>query len=338
MAEHLQIFRLDKAFILMAAWMFCGANTAVGQALTRKDTDEIRVLARERIKGLNDLLNAVSNDDLSNYERRYIMMNSYMPGNDQIFFNDGVIVEDDVDPKHTTSAPELDTPIEKYLSNFDLFYSKSETNTVEFSNIVVSDVKMDKYAFVKVFYTEQFKGKNSNNSIPYQPLSRVAELRADKVAGDWVVYLTGIAFNSTANAKAVPVTPVPSANYETAKKNKDQPVATKPTDKKQPVVAEADKAEGERMFKDLNKPNQAEIQRAKKMGMIKLGVGVAALAFGAVTYAMLNKDFKDYKSRINNPEGLTSYAKPGIYISIGSAAVGVGVTVSSLLDFKKARR
>ena len=34
---------------------------AGAQALTRRDADEIRVLAREKVKGLNDLLNAVAN-------------------------------------------------------------------------------------------------------------------------------------------------------------------------------------------------------------------------------------------------------------------------------------
>lgn len=68
------------------------ALQAGAQALTRRDADEIRVLAREKVKGLNDLLNAIANEDLSNYERRYLMMNSYMPSNDQIFINYGVIV------------------------------------------------------------------------------------------------------------------------------------------------------------------------------------------------------------------------------------------------------
>jgi hypothetical protein len=268
-----------------------------------------------------------------------MMMNSYMPGNDQIFFNDGVIIEDDIDPSHKNSSPELDTPIEKYLNNFDLFYSKSESNTIEFSNIVVSDAKMSKYAFVKVFYSELFKGKNANSKTPYQLVSRVAELRADKVAGAWTVYLTGIAFNSTANAIAAPVTPVPSATYESAKKNQGQPVAEKPTDMKPVVTAKPeDKKAAEIVSEQLNKTNQAELDHLKKVARIKLGVGVAAFAFGAVTYAMLNKDFKDYKSRISNPEGLTSYAKPGIYISIGTAAVGLGVTVSSVLDFQKLKR
>jgi hypothetical protein len=330
--------RKPLLYIIMALGALY-SQTSAAQSLSRKDADEIRVLAREKIKALNDLLNAISNDDLSNYERRYMMMNSYMPGNDQIFFNDGVIVEDDLDPNHVSSAPGLDTPIEKYLSNFDLFYTKSETNTVEFSNLVVSDVKMNKYAFVKVSYTQLFKAKNSSNPTPYQAVSRIAELRADKVQGAWAVYLTGIAFNSAAQAIAAPVTPLPSATYESAKKNLDQPTAEKPTDMKpKKVMTEEDKKVSGNLSTQISKVSQAELEHTRRRATLKLGVGLTAFAFGAVTYAMLNKDYKDYKNRISNPEGLTGYAKPGIYISLGSAAAGLGITVTSLLDFRKAKK
>ncbi|CAG5074222.1 hypothetical protein DYBT9623_04991 [Dyadobacter sp. CECT 9623] len=323
----------NTCFLLVAAAFL--SNQTSAQTLSRKDADEIRVLARERIKGLNDLLNAIANEDLSNYERKYLMMNSYMPSNDQIFVNDGVIVEDDVDPKHKVSAPGLDTPIEKYLSNFDLFYVKSETNTIEFTNLVVGDVKVDKYPFVKVFYTQHFKGKSNKDNTPYQPITRVAELRADKSGNDWIVYLTRVAFNSSENAKSAPVNPAPSATYDSLQKKKE-PVVAQQMEKK-PAVSQQDTKQAERVSEQISQVNQAEIRQARKWGAIKLGAGVAALAFGAVTYSMLNKDYKDYKEKIANPEGLTSYAKPGVYISIGAAAVGIGVSLSSIFDFKKVK-
>ncbi|MCE6988892.1 hypothetical protein [Dyadobacter sp. CY323] len=321
--------------ILFVFTLMCLAGQGYAQTLSRKDADEIRVLAREKVKGLNDLLNAIANEDLSNYERRYLMMNSYMPSNDQIFVNDGVIVEDDTDPKNKVSAPGLDTPIEKYLSNFDLFYTKTEINTIEFTNIVVGDVKVDKYPFVKVFYTQHFKGKSNRDNTPFTSISRVAELRADKSGNDWVVFLTRIAFNSAENAKAVPVTPKPSEKYDSLQRKKE-PIAAQPTDKK-PVATPEETRQTERVSQQISQVNQAQIAQARKWGAIKLGAGVAALAFGAVTYSMLNKDYKDYKNRIENSEGFTSYAKPGVYISIGAAAVGIGLSVSSIFDFKTAK-
>ncbi|WP_229248363.1 hypothetical protein [Dyadobacter sandarakinus] len=333
MVEVINKKELGRCMGLCILLLVIGTSPLQAQALSRKDADEIRVLAREKVRGLNELLNAIANEDLSNYERKYLIMNSYMPSPDQIFINDGVIVEDDTDPKHKTAAPGPDTPIEKYLSNFDLFYTKSETNTIEFTNLVVSDVKVDKYPFVKVFYTEHFK--STRGGTPYEPVSRVAELRADKSGSDWMVFLTRLAFSSPANVKSVPVTPRPSASYDSLQRNKE-PVLARPADKK-PVAATGQTQDVQRVTQALDQAAVADAQRRRKLGIIKAGAGVAALAFGGVTYSMLSKDYKDYKARIAGHEGITSYAKPGIYISVGAAAVGLGVSLTSLFDFKNAK-
>ena len=75
----------------------------------------------------------------------------------------------------------------------------------------------------------------------------------------------------------------------------------------------------------------------KRNGLIMAGVGIAAIAFGAVTYSMLNKDHKDYKNTIANAEGITSYASPGIYIAGGAAVAGLGLSLASIPKFLKAR-
>ncbi len=75
----------------------------------------------------------------------------------------------------------------------------------------------------------------------------------------------------------------------------------------------------------------------KRNGLIMAGAGIAAIAFGAVTYSMLNKDHKDYRNTIANAEGITSYASPGIYIAGGAAAAGLGLSLASIPRFRKAR-
>ncbi len=292
--------------------------------LNRRATDQIRALAREKVRALNDLLNAIANDDLTTYDRKYIVMNSYMPSNDQLFFNDGVIVEDDIDPTHTAAATGSDVVIERYLSNLDLFYQKSTTNTIEFSNIVVGDVKAgEKYPYVKVFFTSQFNGKNKNIGTPYQPTQRVAEFIAASVDDEWIVYITRLAFQTpTAMQDNIAALPV-STSID----------AEKPTD-----MAKS-KEETPASVKKLGKQvSSASAKKQKMTGLIKVGVGVAALAFGTATFLMLNDDHADYKKRIANAEGITSYAAPGIYISGGAAAVGIGIGLTSLGNFKKAKR
>lgn len=299
-----------------------------GQVLSRKDSDEIRILAREKVKALNDLLNAIANEDLSNYERNYLITNSFMPGNDQLFFNDGVVVESDIDPKHTSSAPGLDLSIEKYLNNFDLFYSKAEKNSIEFSSVVVSDVKVNGYPFVKVFFTSTYTGTYKTTNEVYKPVTRVAEMRANRLGNEWFLFITRVAFHTPGLIQSVPSDPKASASYELASKQSQKATS-------QATYMDENAKAGDRIANDLQKRTSFQSRLSANRGIIKLSVGIAALAFGAVTYGMLNKDFKDYKNRIDNPEGFMQYAKPGIYISMGFAAAGLGISLSSLIDFKK---
>lgn len=308
-------------------------NTALAQKKTdppkemnRRATDQIRGLAREKVKALNDLLNAIANEDLTTYDRKYVVLNSYMPSNDQLFFNDGVIVEDDIDPAHTAPAAGSDVVVDRYLSNLDLFYQKSTTNTIEFSNIVVGDVKAgDKYPYVKVFFTSQFKGNHKSINKPYKPTQRVAEFIAASVDDEWIVYMTRLAFQSpTAMQDNIATLPVSTSTN-----------AEKPTDM---AKADPNKETPDSVKKVAKQVSASTAQKQKTTGLIKVGAGVAALAFGTATFLMLNSDHADYKKRIANAEGITSYAAPGIYISAGAAAVGIGIGLTSLPNFKRAKR
>ncbi|GHB52081.1 hypothetical protein [Persicitalea jodogahamensis] len=322
--------RIILSYILILSFALNTASaqkkTTATPELNRRATDQIRALAREKVKALSDLLNAIANEDLTTYDRKYVILNSYMPSNDQLFFNDGVIVEDDIDPAHTAPAAGSDAVIDRYLSNLDLFYQKSTTNTIEFSNIVVGDVKAgEKYPYVKVFFTSEFKGKHKSITTPYKPTQRVAEFIAASVDDEWIVYITRLAFQSpTAMQDNIAALPVSTSTN-----------AEKPTD-----MAKAEpKKETPASVKNLGKQvSSASAQKQKTTALIKVGVGVAALAFGTATFLMLNSDHADYKKRISNAEGITSYAAPGIYISAGAAAVGVGIGLTSLGNFKKAKR
>lgn len=325
MKRHITLFGiLMFGFALNAA--LAQKKTAATPELNRRATDQIRALARDKVKALSELLNAIANEDLTTYDRKYVVLNSYMPSNDQLFFNDGVIVEDDIDPTHTAPVPGSDAVIDRYLSNLDLFYQKSTTNTIEFSNIVVGDVKAgDKYPYVKVFFTSHFKGNHKSVTMPYKPTQRVAEFIAASVDDEWIVYITRLAFQSP-NAMQDNIAALPVSTSTNAEK---------PTN-----MAKAEpKKETPASVKNMGKQVSSSIaQRNKTTGLVKVGVGVAALAFGTATFLMLNSDHADYKKRIANAEGITSYAAPGIYISAGAAAVGIGIGLTSLSNFKKAKR
>lgn len=164
---------------------------------TLRDAREIQLLAQRKVeRGLADLLNTLTFDELGEFERRSIVEDSYNTSPNQIFYSDKVIVEDDLDPRREPGTPPLDLTISKYLSNFDLFYPKSEEQTIHFTDLRVSGLKKSDYYYVKVYYTSKFDLRHKQADSVFEPAERVAEVRAERSDKKWVVYITRLAFTS----------------------------------------------------------------------------------------------------------------------------------------------
>lgn len=152
-------------------------------SLSMRDAQEIKLLAQRKVeRGLVDLLNTISFEDLGEFERKALMTDSYGDSPNKLFYNVEVIVEDDINPEHTGAGRPMDVVVDKYLSNLELFYKKSAENTITFTDFRLSNVKKTSYFYVKVFYKSFFKGQHNQIAIPYKAVERVAEIRAEKKA------------------------------------------------------------------------------------------------------------------------------------------------------------
>ncbi|MDZ7898326.1 MAG: hypothetical protein U5N85_09940 [Arcicella sp.] len=180
--------------------------TNVKAQVSNKDKEEIRALARKKIqKSLPELMNTLNLDDVGEAERKNVMLNSYLPSTDQLFFNDGVIVEDDLNPDRNPTDKPTDANIGKYFNNYDLFYQKSANATFEVSNVVVAEVKENNgQIYVQVFYRSIFKGKHKKKQTPYQAQERVAEFKAEKIDKKWEVLITRIAYHTPPKKRQLP--------------------------------------------------------------------------------------------------------------------------------------
>lgn len=168
--------------------------------ITRRDRDEITFQAKGAVTNLQELLSLLSSTVPNEPERDKIIKDSYLPNSAQIFYNDAVVVEDDIDPTHTSPKNTADLPVDRYLRNLVIFYSKSDTSTIKFTRVIASSLIEGKaYLYVKVFFTCAFGGKYNDQSknqvdVSYQPVQRVAELRAEKVDGKWRTFIVRLGF------------------------------------------------------------------------------------------------------------------------------------------------
>ena len=164
------------------------------QELSQRDKNILRYEAGAFVKEFELLLNNLSNEENAKYERDIIIKNSYTNSGNQIFLNEEVIIEDDINPNNYYYRKVTDLYVEKYLTNFDIFYAKQSSKTIFFSNVFVSEVKQGEYIYLEVYYNSEFKGRHLTYSESYQQTSRVATIIATKKERIWDLKIASIVF------------------------------------------------------------------------------------------------------------------------------------------------
>ncbi len=163
--------------------------------LSPRDAREIQLLAQRKVeRSLADLLNTLTFDEIGEFERKSIVEDSYNASPNQVFYSDKVIVEDDLGQRPGPGVLPLDLAVAKYLDNFDLLYPKSEEQTIQFTDVRVSNLKKSDYYYVKVYYTSKFGQRHKQTGTAFEPVHRVAEVRAKRNNKKWTVYIARLAF------------------------------------------------------------------------------------------------------------------------------------------------
>ncbi|UZR94920.1 outer membrane protein [Chondrinema litorale] len=207
---------------IIALLLLISGFQSYGQTeLTEKDKNIIQYDATIFINELEVLLNTLSSPTLSRFERDEIIKNSFSGSVNQIFQNAQVVIEDDINPENLYKTKEQDLAVERYLKDLDLFYSKSDSATIHFSNAMASPVKQKAYIYVEVYFKSRFTGSHTISSKPYKTTERVATIIATKKSDSWEMKIASIVYY---NAKEHPF--VEEARAEVLKKKEDENAKT----------------------------------------------------------------------------------------------------------------
>ncbi|MBT32725.1 MAG: hypothetical protein CMO01_23950 [Thalassobius sp.] len=187
--------------IIALLLLISGFRSYAQTELTEKDKNIIQYDATIFINELEVLLNTLSSPMLSRFERDEIIKNSFSGSVNQIFQNAQVVIEDDINPENLYKTREQDLAVERYLKDLDLFYSKSDSATIHFSNAIASPVQQKAYIYVEVYYKSKFNGAHTISSKPYKTTERVATIIATKKNDSWEMKIASIVYY---NAKEHP--------------------------------------------------------------------------------------------------------------------------------------
>ncbi len=200
--------RSRLSILILGVLIMADASVAVAQSLAQsapsvqaaelneRDIRLINIAARKRLELFNQLLNELSDRDNTEFDRKELILKAYLPGESQIFRDDLVLVDDDVNPNFTKAGSAAQPNIDEYLKIFDLGYAKvTTTNTIIFTPLQIKPpVQNGKQVFVKLFFRSNFKGRHRTIQQPYQTIERVMEMRAERAGNDWQVRVVRLGF------------------------------------------------------------------------------------------------------------------------------------------------
>lgn len=210
--------------------------------ITLKDAKEISYQAKSTVEVLESLLNYVTFSDNNASSLQDAIANSYKISDNQIFANNGVIIEDDIAPDAALGNTK-DIPAVKYLNDLDLHYEKTNDATIRFTNILVSGIKKRDYVYVRVKFDSEFGGKHKLKNATYATRTREALVRAERHGpNQWKTFIVGINFYNPAN-------PIDSGENNVAVTTDESENAT--------VVSEADLAKEKEEFLQAREKEEA---------------------------------------------------------------------------------
>ncbi len=173
-------------------------NLVLGQALAQREAKEMVYLSRQLISNYEETVNMICWQDMLSHETKELSEGSYTPGGSrQIFLNQQIVVEDDLNPTRHDSTNVEDKPIGLYLSGLDVTYGKRADmrGSIILTNGKLSNLKRGEFYYFNYSYVNTFANPSKADSIPYRASQRVMTIRLDKGPdGKWKPLIAGIRF------------------------------------------------------------------------------------------------------------------------------------------------
>ncbi len=186
---------MKKILVLVGFLVASGMVHAQGDSITSRNLVEFEYRIKHvLIPEYERLLNFISDKTTSGNETDDAIRNKVKGSKEaRIFFNDKVIIENDLKPG-ADSDKQLrgDMEVVQYLNNFNTSYSKMEDKSISLGVSSVSVIKKTGYLYLNVLFECTYYGTNSSGE-KFRPFQRMAEVRLVNDNG-WYLYINSIYF------------------------------------------------------------------------------------------------------------------------------------------------
>ena len=189
--------------------------------ITQFEADNLKNTAADLVENLYTALNLIGSKGTPSIERKLIINNTI----EQLFYNTDVIIEDDLLPARDE---ERNTKAREYLTNAHLFYYEDGVQ-FELKNVAVSEVYTGDYLFTIVSFERTLNGKSAYLNMDLtNTYKRSAEIRCDKINGDWKLKIIGLNFEQAqSNYQKAVIIDAPKVEEKSLPKNSSKKVQAK---------------------------------------------------------------------------------------------------------------
>lgn len=187
--------RWVPAKFLFLFLFFGNFSSTFAQNFEARDRDEIRSKAIGLVKDFEQLLNVLATKGTTASDVQDIV-NQATNEEGRMFYDAKVNVEDDLYSLKADSLSPKDVNIQKYLNDWDLFYTKSYDEAVSFSDLRLSEIQTKEYSYLKVYFQVQYKSKHKDFDQLYPIRKRIASIRFEKQGENWVAWINSLGFFS----------------------------------------------------------------------------------------------------------------------------------------------
>lgn len=181
---------------------------ALGQeaGLSSRDRDEIGSRAITLVSDFEKLLNVIATKGTTASDVQDLIQQTTAEEG-RLFFDNKVNVEDDLYSLNADSLAAKDVSIVKYINDWDLFYIKTYSEGVVFSDLRLSEITRKEYTYLKVYFVAQFRNRHKDFDRPYPDRRRIALIRVDRKDDKWELAINGISFFRSVKPSGVAYTP-----------------------------------------------------------------------------------------------------------------------------------
>ena len=204
-------------------------DTVRSETISNQAATEIKYQAESVVHTLEAVLNSITFNDNSPSETANYINSSFTPNlRNRIFFNENIIIEDDINPQFELGK-NRDLEVKSYLNELDLNYQKTPDFSIKFSNIKSSDVKKTNHIFIRVMFDCTFGSRYKINGKVYPMRHREALIRMEPDGKKkWNAFIEGISYYN-------PASPIDSKDHDMIVSD-DNVAATDDDASKEPVL------------------------------------------------------------------------------------------------------